>query len=113
MNKRLLAILCTAIMLMSIVLPGALAETACKTGAELYKEGIGEYRYKAGEVKKYDEEITLTFGRPIDFNATAYVTMAEKGEPVTDNRWIRLYRDAVNVNAVYGLDNASGTDYNQ
>ena len=47
-------------MLMSIVLPGALAETACKTGAELYKEGIGEYRYKAGEVKKYDEEITLT-----------------------------------------------------
>lgn len=113
MKKRLLAVLCTMIMLMSVITPGALADDGYKTGAELYKEGITDYKYKAGEIMKYDEPVTLTFGRPIDFNASAFVKMAENGEPVTDNRWIKLYREKVNVNAEYALDNASGTDYGQ
>lgn len=113
MKKRLLAVLCTMIMLMSVITPSALADDGYKTGTELYKEGITDYKYKAGEIMKYDEPVTLTFGRPIDFNSSAFVKMAENGEPVTDNRWIKLYREKVNVNAEYGLDNASGTDYGQ
>ena len=113
MKKRLCATLCAMILLVCAALPCASGETTYKSGVELYREGITDYQYKAGEIKKYDEPITLTFGRAIDFNSTAYVKMAENGEPVTDNRWIQLYRDAVNVNAVHGLDNASGTDYNQ
>lgn len=113
MNKRLFAILSVLVMLMSVIAPSALAEGEYKSGAELYKEGITEYKYQAGEIMKYDEPVTLTSGRAIDFNASAFVKMAENGEPVTNNRWIQLYRDKVNVNVEYGLDNASGSDYGQ
>ena len=113
MKKRLFAVLCTMIMLMSVITPGVLADGEYKTGAELYKEGITDYKYKAGEYKKFDEQITLTFGRSIDLNANHFMKMAERGEPVTNNRWIQMFRNEVNVDAVYGLDNASGSDYNQ
>lgn len=83
------------------------------TAAELYKGGVADFKYKAGEFKKYEDTLHLTFGRPIDFNATELVAMAEAGEPVENNRWIQYYRDALNIECEYGLTNASGGDYNQ
>lgn len=63
MNKRLLAILSAAIMLMSIVLPGALAETACKTGytdiSYFYRAFKSYYGMTPYEFRKKDKVIML------------------------------------------------------
>ncbi|MDO4292809.1 MAG: extracellular solute-binding protein [Eubacteriales bacterium] len=84
-----------------------------RTAQELYENGIQNYQYAAGEVKKYEEPLTLTFGRNIDLNAENWLQMAEQGEPIENNRWIKYYKDTLNIDCEYSLANASLADYNQ
>lgn len=79
----------------------------------LYENGIQEYQYAAGEMKKYDETLHLDFGRNMDLNAENWLQMAEQGEPLENNRWIQYYREALNIECEYSLTNASLVDYNQ
>ena len=60
----------------------------------------------------YPEEITMEFGRDIDPNGSDAVAFAEKGEPYTDNRWTRLFKEKLNVNIEYKLA-VPGDQYNQ
>lgn len=75
--------------------------------------GASTELYGAGEWKKYDDEITLTFGDPYDINNEGFTAMANIGEPYDDNRWIRYYREDVGVNAEYSLLAPNTDDYKQ
>ena len=86
-------------------------DNSTQSATSLYENGIQDYQYAAGEMKKYEEGLTLTFGRNIDLNAENWLEMAERGEPIENNRWIQYYKEALNIDCVYELANA--TDYNQ
>ncbi len=88
-------------------------DTANLSAIELFKDGVAGYNYGSGELKKWEEPITVTFGRPIDLNATEYLEMAEQGEPVENDRWIQYYKEALNINCEYELTNANTGDYKQ
>ncbi len=87
--------------------------SSTQSAAELYENGIQNYQYAAGEMKTYDEGLTLTFGRNMDLNDDNWLQMAERGEPIENNRWIQYYKEALNIDCEYALTNASLTDYNQ
>lgn len=89
------------------------AEGTTQSALDLYENGILNYKYAAGEMKTYDEGITLTFGRNMDLNDDNWLQMAERGEPIENNRWIQYYKEALNIDCEYALTNASLTDYNQ
>ena len=89
------------------------AEGTTQSALDLYENGIQNYKYAAGEMKTYDEGITLTFGRNMDLNDDNWLQMAERGEPIENNRWIQYYKEALNIDCEYALTNASLTDYNQ
>ena len=88
-------------------------ESAAAVTSSLLEQGISEYQYDEGEMKRYEEPIHLTFGRNMDLNASNWLEMAEQGEPIEDNRWIRYFRDTLNIECEYGLTNANLGDYNQ
>lgn len=91
----------------------AFADEESSGAQKLYEQGIQEYAYGPGEMKKYEEPLHLTFGRNMDLNASNWLEMAEQGEPIENNRWIRYFRDTLNIECEYGLTNASLGDYNQ
>ena len=91
---------------------GETAGTAL-SAIELYENGIQDYKYKAGELKSYDEPLHLTFGRSIDLNAENWLEMAELGEPLENNRWIQYYKEALNVECEYVMTNSGSGDYGQ
>lgn len=77
------------------------------------KNGVGDTAYGPGEFKKYDEKITLTYGRVLDANSDGYLKMEEAGEPYTDNRWTRYFEEELNIGTEYTMITPNGVDYNQ
>lgn len=77
------------------------------------KNGVGDTAYGPGEFKKYDEKITLTYGRVLDANSDGYLKMEEAGEPYTDNRWTRYFEEELNIGTEYSMITPNGVDYNQ
>lgn len=77
------------------------------------KNGVGDTAYGPGEFKKYDEKITLTYGRVLDANGDGYLKMEEAGEPYTDNRWTRYFEEELNIGTEYSMITPNGVDYNQ
>lgn len=75
--------------------------------------GVPETKYAAGEFKKYDEPITVTFGNVIDENSDGVLAMEKAGEPLEDNRWTRYFKDELNVETKYDLLVPNSVDYNQ
>ena len=111
-TKRTLAVL-TSIACIAAAPAMSYAETGETDGKTLYEQGIQDYKYAAGEMKKYDEPLHLTFGRNMDLNAENWLKMAQQGEPIENNRWIQYYRDKLNIDCEYALTNANLGDYNQ
>lgn len=60
----------------------------------------------------YEDEITMEFGRDIDPNGSDAVAFSNIGEPYTDNRWTRLFKEKLNINIEYKLA-VPGDQYNQ
>lgn len=89
------------------------SDNIVQSGQELYANGIQTYQFAAGEMKKYDETLHLTFGRNMDLNAENWLEMEAQGEPLENNRWIQYYKDALNIECEYALTDASLADYNQ
>ena len=54
-------------------------DNSTQSATSLYENGIQDYQYAAGEMKKYEEGLTLTFGRNIDLDAEHWLEMAERG----------------------------------
>lgn len=75
--------------------------------------GVGDTKYGAGELKKWDEPITVTFGKVLDENGEGVLAMEAAGEPLEDNRWTRYYKEELNVIAKYEMVIANSVDYNQ
>ena len=79
----------------------------------LSKTGVGETKYAAGEFKKYDENITVTFGNVNDENGDGILKMEAAGEPLRDNRWTRYFKDELNITSEYEMLVANTVDYDQ
>lgn len=92
---------------------GDRGSTKYLTGIELFKQGVSDYQYDYGQVKKWDNKLTVTFGRPMDLNAQEFQKMAEAGEPIENSRWIQYFREALNIECVYELTNPIQADYEQ
>ena len=75
------------------------------------KSGVGDTKYAAGEFKKFDEPVTIKFGKVIDPNSEGVLQMEEAGEPLEDNRWTRYFSDELNVVTEYELAVATTVDY--
>ena len=83
------------------------------TGAELVQHGVTDPKYGSGEFLKYDEPVTVTFGCLFDAQSDSLLAMADAGEPLEDNRWIKYFRDEMNIECKYEFCIGSTTDYNQ
>ncbi|MBQ6550609.1 MAG: extracellular solute-binding protein [Lachnospiraceae bacterium] len=84
-----------------------------QTAIDLYQNGVKEYKYKAGEFKKYDEPITLTVNNTHDLDSDTFEAMRAAGEPVENGRWIQYFRDDMNIEWVFGWCESNSADYNQ
>ena len=111
MFRKFMSLMCAVLILATCVSYASAENATYLTAAQLYAQGVQEYHFKSGELKAQDEPLTVTFGRAIDLNADNWLRMAEQGEPLTNNRWIQYYREALNVDCVYELTSSSGGDY--
>lgn len=69
------------------------------------EESTGEQAAAEGDqMAPYAEEITMDFAMLADVNGdTVITTMAEKGEPIENNRFVKLFKDKLNIKMEYSM----------
>lgn len=88
------------------------SESSKSTGSSSSTDASGAQTTEDDGFTPYAEEITVRVGRDLDPNSTEEVALADLGEPYTDNRWIKLMKEKLNIKVEYELA-ASGDQYTQ
>lgn len=66
----------------------------------------------ADPLSPYEETITVNFGADMAVNSAEATALADAGEPYEDNRWIKLFKDKLNIDVDYELV-TTGDQYSQ